>query len=313
MGKKEEEEKKDRAALLLERKKITFNLVLLLAASFVVLIGVLTMAWFAKNTMVKGNGPGISAKDGKGYTISFLENSTNGIFSDYYDAIREETDPSVLVMGMTADSNLDNYESTDEGIVPGASGKMSFYLTPTGNPVDLKFEIEIVGYVSSVTDDEITMTELDDGDLKDHLNGHVFLFEEYDETTETYAKPILPDANSKRVFTREFDSQELVNIYWVWPEHLSNLVNAYNGTTITAHTLVDDQGDDYDDIVENVCAYPTYYFRSESAGATLNNLTETKLTSEYVTYGSLYDAADNDIGTGVDYILFRMKVTVNEE
>ena len=79
---KDEEKKYDREALLLEKKKVVFNLVLLLAASFVVLVGVLTMAWFASNTNVGGQSLSVSAETPEGVQISLGETS-NGLLVQY--------------------------------------------------------------------------------------------------------------------------------------------------------------------------------------------------------------------------------------
>ena len=79
MGKKKEnEERYDREALLRERKKITYNLVLLLAASFAVLVGTLTMAWFAMNEKTNGTSMSVTVAAQEGVEISL--GSKNGNF-----------------------------------------------------------------------------------------------------------------------------------------------------------------------------------------------------------------------------------------
>ena len=90
---KDEEKKYDREALLLEKKKVVFNLVLLLAASFVVLIGVLTMAWFASNTKVNGTNMSVITQvpDGVKISLGHLKSTDNIHFAidfDENDAIK---------------------------------------------------------------------------------------------------------------------------------------------------------------------------------------------------------------------------------
>ncbi len=71
MKKKDEgEERNTREILLLEKKKILRNLVLLLAASFVVLLGVLTMAWFAINKKTNGTSMSVITEAPKGVQFS---------------------------------------------------------------------------------------------------------------------------------------------------------------------------------------------------------------------------------------------------
>ncbi|MCR5461071.1 MAG: hypothetical protein K6F51_14450 [Acetatifactor sp.] len=70
MKKDEEKKKKDRAALLLERRKIAYNFVLLLTTFFVVLIGVLTLAWFVSNKKVKSTSMNVMVRVPEGIQIS---------------------------------------------------------------------------------------------------------------------------------------------------------------------------------------------------------------------------------------------------
>lgn len=99
MGKSEkDEEKNSREALLLERKKITYNLVLLLAASFVVLIGVLTMAWFASNNKVDGTNMSVTvqAPDGVKISVGHLQAAPNNLYyAIEFDENEEIVEPIV--------------------------------------------------------------------------------------------------------------------------------------------------------------------------------------------------------------------------
>lgn len=153
MGKKEEEEKKDRAMLLLERKKIIFNLVLFLAASFAVLIGALTMAWFAMNKNVGADEMKVASKD-----LPF-ELSVDAPYSttpDYSLILNDEFGYSTTVHetgGSTAAIKWvmsdDTYDSTNpnRGLRPGSKGSFSFNIIPkSAGTYTIYFQLDLTGY-----------------------------------------------------------------------------------------------------------------------------------------------------------------------
>lgn len=248
------------------------------------------------------------------YDITPVANGSNGIYHNYYTAI--ETEPDVLVWQMTEDSNMDNYGGGDAGIEPGSSGKISFVVTPKVDSVELLFDLEIAGYVSGHEmvngQPKVTMDEITKESRKNYLNGHILLFEKYEN--DKYSGLIASDEDMKRVFRKNFagkDTPVTVDLYWVWPEHLSNLVDAYNGTTVTEQSFIA-EGDDYQAVISHMQSFPLYYFKGEAEDAAIVALasnTENKIINSYDLYGGLYDEADNDIGTGVEFILVRMTVS----
>lgn len=312
MGKKEEEEKKDRAMLLLERKKIIFNLVLFLAASFVVLIGVLTMAWFAKNTVVKGKGPGISAKDGAPFVISFSQDAVDGAYYDYHEAIGSDLGSGTISWKMRESENFNNFGEDAQGIKPGSAGIISFEVTPLVDSTTLQFEMELVGYVSETSGNNVTMTEISSDLLKNYLRGHVMFFQNYDSTNEIYSNPILCGGDAKRVFTKTITGRNTpttINIYWVWPELLSDLVDVTATNEGAGDPFTATNTTHYANVLNNVCTYPTYYFKLETTDPLLTGVTEQKIGNSYSSYSGAYDDADNDIGTGIEYLLLKMSIT----
>ena len=295
------------AMLQLERKKIIYNLILLGSATIVVLIGVLTMAWFASNTAVKGTNMRVTVQ-GPNYEISCLTGGSDGLYySNYHSKVK---DTNALVWQMTSTNKMDNYGGTDAGIEPGSHGVISFWVTPKVKDLQLTFTLETVGYFSETNDGVVTMNEISNVSLKNYLNGHLLFFEDYDSPTGYYSGLIASDSNMHRSFTKSFEDEEVntavpVNIYWVWPKNLSNLVNAYDGANITTRPMFDTSGATYTAILDNISAYPQYYFK----GSITDALSENYLKTNYATYGSLYDGADNDIGAGVEFLLLKMSVS----
>ena len=164
MGKSEkDEEKNSREALLLERKKITYNLVLLLAASFVVLIGALTMAWFASNNQVNGTNMSVTVQNGgfelqvKGTNIANSSTFSGfSIFSsEFIDGIQQVDDGDNLInvfrTGVNAEKIIWRRESPSgfypEGLKPGSYGTLTFWVVPSRDgEQNIQFKFSIRGF-----------------------------------------------------------------------------------------------------------------------------------------------------------------------
>lgn len=254
------------------------------------------------------------------YDISFLENGKDGIYTkEYRDMIG---DPSALVWQMTAENNMDNLDEESNGIYPGAYGVISFYITPKVSDLDLALSFEVVGVkkkseTESASDTESTADTLEtlDGTKSPakYLNGHILLFGKRSEGEDgyTYSEPILSDNDMKRVLKKSYadkkDEAQLVNIYWVWPETLSTLIDARECTSVTVTEKPFTVGDDYAKIAANVLAYPEYYMQLENDKS--HAITEENIVSDYGKYGGYYDLADNNIGGNIDYLLLKLSVT----
>ena len=334
---KEEEERKEHIGLLLrERKKAIYNLVLLLAASFVVLIGVLTMAWFARNRENGAGGMGvkIAGKDFDLITLSDDKTNKYGIYHDpYHQAIRSDETDAYDIWLVDVDSDINNYnkEGTDDGslgIEPGSSGVIRFYIKPYQS-VTVDFTFQTIGYNSKTTTSggqtQVTMNELSssDGDPACFLSGHVLLFEncthDNEKNTDTYSGFIPTGNDGKRVLSKSFelggpydadtDNDDIndaykVDIFWIWPLTLDTLV--YNSSSASAGMICDrnavapeGEDNDYKKVVNNICTYPQYYIKGYSPNATY---TEETIAGR----NAMYNDADQDIGMNVEYVLLRL-------
>ena len=330
---KEKEERNDREVLLLERKKAIYNLVLLFVAVFVVLIGVLTMAWFTMNRETNSSGMGVKVK-GKSFdliTLSGDATNKNGVYySPYHTAIRSNEGESYDIWLVDSGSNMNNYANTGTddgtlGIEPGSSGVLKFYIKPYEN-VSITFTFQTIGYTARTTtvgeQQTVSMTELSSaaGNPACFLNGHVLLFEDKDNSTNKYSGLIPTDADGQRSFSREFelngtydtdtdgdgtDDAYEVDIYWIWPETLDTLVfnSGSSATLLCDKDAAVPQGDTYNDyskVVNNICSYPQYYLSNYSPTATY---TESFLVGR----NAMYNDADQEIGMNIDYVLLRLE------
>ena len=278
--------------------------------------------------------------EGLNYEISMLSGSKVGIFTDRHNLVH---DNSAIYWEMTATNNLENYNSPvyesgtlitpgDQGLHPGSYGVISFYVTPKVDTLNLKFDFEIIGYQESI-DDKGTVTETDDVPVltalenlgsgtgvtaQNLLNGHILLFEHRDistvgdVTTITYSTPILSDEDMHRIFYRTIngkDEAKPIDIYWVWPNTLSTLVDARNSGITTVPFCEDDDDYEYDSysaITDNIEEYPKYYLKGLTSGT---SVAVDAISANYDGYGDLYDQGDNEIGMRVNYLLLKLSIS----
>ena len=305
--------------------------------AMLVLVGILvvftTIAWFTMNKETGSSGMGVKV-GGQNFEVTNISGSRDGIFKNpHHIAVHEE---GALYWQVTASNNLINYDPYvdeehpgDQGIHPGTEGVISFNVIPKTDSVSLEFDFEIIGYQASIDDkstvdpedDELVMTalsDLPDSDgttAQNMLNGHILLFEHRSGTAGSYvySTPICSNADMHRIMSRTVTGQNTENqidIYWVWPNTLSTIVDARASGVTTVPFCEDDdtyQYDSYSAIIENVEEYPHYYLKGASSNDSINAVNDIGL--HYASYGDMYDQGDNEIGMRVHYILIKLSVT----
>ncbi len=280
-----------------------------------------SLGWFASNKDVNGTGMQISV-NASDYEIIMLDGGNDGLYYTNYHSLVK--DSSALVWQMTSDYNIYNYDSNSEDveIYPGTHGVISFYVKPKIDSINLNFSFEILGYTAEENEEthEITMTQLTQSDEPArYLNGHILLFRGRTGTEGSYiySDPILTNADFEKIFTdtynstTENDGKIRVDIYWVWPHTLSDLIDARECTkiTVTKEPFVE-SGEDYNAVVDNIRTYTDYYCKGVTRPADeASRPTEAQIATDYDIYGDYYDLADNDIGMEVDFILIKMTVS----
>ncbi|MCR5458019.1 MAG: hypothetical protein K6F14_08075 [Clostridiales bacterium] len=281
-----------------------------------------SFGWFSDNRSVDGTGMQVVVK-GPDYEILTLENGSNGIYYDDYHA--GVKDSSSMIWQMTDESNMSNYDNSESNnsIHPGSYGVVSFYVRPFKDSIDLDFTFEIIGYAAEENNNEITMTQLDSSDSPaQYLNGHILLFETRGGTDGdyTYSNPITSNEEMKRIVSeKEYTGSgeaTLVNIYWVWPQTLSDLVDARSCTKVdvskTPFTYADTTS--YNAVVNNIINYPDFYFDGvDRPTDDSEKLSATDIATDYNVYGDYYDRADNEIGMGVNYVVLKVSTNVSLE
>ena len=150
-----------------------------------------------------------------------------------------------ITWAITNGSNMNN-NNPEDGIEPGASGKMTFYIiSQKDGPLSVTLDLTLTGY----TGEETAETSLDlqkaNEKAQQLLKGHVLLFAGYDSAANSYKGWISEDAGpwsmtldyerERGVLSRakngkltwsvqnaEKGTAYPVTIYWVWPEMLGS-------------------------------------------------------------------------------------------
>lgn len=316
MGKqKEEEEKKDRTALLLqERKKIIYNLVLAGAASFTVLVGVFTLAWFAWNDRSSTTGVGVAVQ-AVPYTIQTRNSS--GYYKDIYESLNTEE----MEWLISEDANFENHSSSleedeeDPGLEPGDCGYLEFRVNPNNsNSITVNCIFDIKAYLETViggTDEtpETEITEIDNDTLVGYAKAHIMLFANRDPLTGKYSELIDDDDVLGRALKNmEYvrNANEFTKVYWVWPEHLWELTDMDDGRIIY-------DSNEREDVIAYIANNKNGFFKdcNDSVADVVRDLT-TLSTSDsstiYNHYNMKYDNADLEIGNKISYVMISMQV-----
>ncbi|MGN0574623.1 MAG: hypothetical protein ACI4J2_01210 [Ruminococcus sp.] len=272
-----------------------------------------SIAWFTMNREVDGTGMEMAAQ-GTNYTLEMIGDS-NGLYYDDFHSKVIDSDSVIWTMSPANDNgmeqNFGNHTQTeDDGIYPGCSGCISFKIIPNvDSEISLNFSFEIMGYNSEFDENnEIVMSQLnpsEDADVINYLNGHILLFENYDKNTGKYSNLIQSSEDMKRVMAKKFsgiNKATQVDIYWVWPLTLSNLIKADESTDLICSE------NDINNLENFIVSYPQYFMR----GITVDEnspLSADMIKSNYTLYGGKYDQADNIIGVRVRYL--RLKMTIS--
>lgn len=127
-----------------------------------------------------------------------------------------------IVWNVNETSNLNNNSGNAEGIQPGSSGSMSFYIIPL---IDGEQTIRCKLSMDFYKSEDIIVDPV----LKKLAAGHILFFESYEENTG-YSGWIEPNDNNEMSFTITLaadtpkDTPIPVTFYWTWPNIMSQLI-----------------------------------------------------------------------------------------
>ncbi len=303
---KEKEELNSREILLLERKKAVYNLVLLFVAVFVVLIGVLTMAWFANNSKVNGKNVSVSVQ-GSSFALEF-PGTEQGKWIEKYRRLSETNQIWLLTDNHNFD-NVTNMEDEEFGLEPGDSGILEYRVKPTGVEnnisVDLIFSLRAIEKQDNSSEDALTEITISNPDIMSYLMSHIMLFDNMDENGKYTG--LIDNSGLDRILKNQSYSKsntEYTKIYWVWPLHLSNIISKDSRELVYASEM-------REDVIDYIVKNKAGFFK----GITTDDASLKRDLVDLQNYGSysiLFDRADLEIGKNVKFLILGITVRLAE-
>lgn len=245
---------------LKDQWKIFFRTGIIILAAVIVIIAV-SIAWFTMNNQVEATGTSIQAA-GSEFELAAAgtdADSTRGVYDDLLEVspgaglkvgdknyLSTDGSHTEISWAITDDSNMRNKKGPTQGIEPGSSGEMTFYIiSHKQGMLDVKLDLNVTGY--QATKDVSTAKDLEpiDESAQQLLEGHILLFAGYDGTSNSYKGWISEDAGSwsmnlgtesEPISLQEDGNGELtwktenaekdtaypVTVYWIWPERLES-------------------------------------------------------------------------------------------
>lgn len=272
------------------------------------------LAWFAANNRVSATGSTIGAKAAR-YSLTAAGEGDDGAHVGYYERDGRTEDEKRDIAGLstdhsmtvTFDSNLNNNDAG--GLYPGARGVITFTVTP--NSKNLSGVTIDISRILKTNDGGITKDEATQ--LIKLTKGHLLFFREmnngYYSKRITDSKIVLSPDDFCKEGSSETTEPKTVNVYWVWPEYIQNLVlvkdaNYYNN-------LFAEVGSDYNSLQayvngsEGVQGHKDEFYYGVAGGITAQdapNLAKTMSSANLATCSALYNNADDYIGANVKYL-----------
>lgn len=296
-----------------------------------------TISWFTQNKANNASSMGVKVETDV-FTISPLSgnDATPGVFADKLLEAEELTGKSgAMTWTMTPDYHMINVQNANNaggidtsdlkelGLRPGAYGEIRFILTPSRPKVDAEFTFDLYAFVyqsesnnnetaaENTNENLVLLSNTNNSELLDLLNGHILLFGNRNGSPGTYQYSdfILSNDMSKRVKSAQYTGVETVSIFWVWPDTLAEIVMPTGSRHLNNKVNLCSDATTYAKVKAYFKAHPEYLFYDEN---NTNTYTDIKGSSDiaayladgyYDEYSSLYNNADQYIGTNVGYVM----------
>ena len=218
----------------------------------VIAVIVLGIAWFMSNSKVTSTGTSISAQDdrlfelasvGKRQTAeasylideskkSILSAGTERTYASYIENGKEVQKRQTYHVGT---GSLAWYLDSQESILPGANGKLEFYIIPKKDDVkSVTVSFDINGYVyTNEGNADNRAVKSENTTLQNLIQGHILFFQQLDDE-HGYQKWLKADesfvieAPENGSFKKDVPYK--VTIYWIWPQYFRNYVYTQKST-----------------------------------------------------------------------------------
>ncbi len=339
--------------------KVFLRTGIIMFAALVAII-IVCIAWFVSNNKVTISGTRVQSA-GSEFELAAAakpdSESSAGVYDKLLD-VQRGTETSIesqkflatdgshtsITWAITDDSNMNN--NTEDGIEPGASGQMTFYIiSQKKGPLSVTLDLMLTGY----TGEETAATSLDlqkaNEKAQQLLKGHVLLFAGYDSDKHSYKGWISEDAgpwsmtldsgggvlsrtkNGKLTWSVQ-DAKKgrayPVTIYWVWPEMLGSYL-VKNQSSIGKRPVLFPE--DWNESSNHLTELPEtlfatmcnsednnrYFYWKESKDFTetvkAEKLNQMRTNFNPVMYGTLavyYNQADEYLGSNVRFVKLKL-------
>lgn len=304
-----EEEKKKRKLLIIKIIPVAVLAFILIAVS---------LAWFTLDKALDLDSFGMKSVD------SPFELKTVGSANVLKAEILDSNDYSKVSdeSNITSDENnkiywlLDEESGMTNGINPGSHGKLTFYVIPKqSGEMEIQFKLSITGYAENKNGDSVSYEKVTDKNVTSFLNGHIMFFEKYDESTHTYSD-FLHDETFTRMFKDcKVDVPQEVNVYWVWPNTLGQILMKSTDENLTEkNVLFGDNSEERLNFAEYIKGNLSLFLSGDADKEQNKKVIENILkgekysTAQLSSLSSMYNDADEKIGTKVQYILVELNV-----
>lgn len=232
--------------------------IIILAALFAIIIA--CIAWFVSNREVSGTGMSVQSADGSFLLVTLGGETKDNVLMNVHQAIAGSNSeltyetPAIIGAGsekgtvtgnsspqinwaLESTANGSNFGNagSNEGLAPGSSGSLIFYVVPQDNTeLNLTFQLTLEGYCETMDTDEDTINvtsssqiePVDEG-INKLISGHILFFRKkenglYSEwingRTFSWSIPISAESG-ETVETKTIDGKIAykVTLYWVWP------------------------------------------------------------------------------------------------
>ena len=309
--------------------------------AFVAVIAVIALgiAWFMSNSKVTSTGTSVSAQDDRLFELAsvgerqtaeasylkdeskknILSAGTERTYTSYIENGTEVQKQQTYHVGM---ESLAWYLDSQESILPGANGKLEFYIIPKKDnvkPVTVSFDISGYVYTTKGNVDKRAVKS-EDTTLQNLVQGHILFFQQLDDV-HGYQKWLKADESfiieaPKNSYFKK-DVPYKVTIYWIWPQYFRNYVYTQKSTQGDLFTDAANQTDDSDyarintfiNSQRTVETTQNKLFYDESGkiqvGPDINKDMAQDTLEQCSNY---YNKADEYIGTNAKYIYVGIKV-----
>lgn len=308
--------------------------------AFVALIAVIALgiAWFMSNSKVTSTGTSVSAQDdrlfelasvGKRQTAeaSYLKDESKknilsaGVERTYAYYIENGTEVQKEQKYHVGTGSLAWYLDSQESILPGANGKLEFYIIPKKDDVkSVTVSFDINGYVYTTKGNENKrVVKSANTTLQNLIQGHILFFQQLDDVYG-YQKWLKADESfvieAPKDGSFQKDVPYKVTIYWIWPQYFRNYVYTQKSTQGDLFTDAASQtgGSDYARINTFINSQRTVetsqnklFYDESSTVQVESDINKNMAQNTLDQCSKYYNKADEYIGTNAKYIYVGIK------